>query len=103
MRSKGGFVYILTNKPRGTLYIGVTSDMESRLTEHRAGSLGSFASRYNLHRLVHLEPFDDIETAIAREKQLKRWRREWKVNLVEEAYPDWRDLAGDWTGEEDSL
>ena len=94
--SKGGYVYILTNRPGGTLYIGVTANLEKRLSEHRLGVGSKFTRRYNLHHLVHYEPYDEIEYAVAREKQLKAWRRDWKVELVEKGNPDWRDLSDGW-------
>jgi putative endonuclease len=86
-------VYLLANKTRGTLYIGVTSDLVRRLYQHRFGDFPGFTSRYQLHRLVHFELFGTMELAIAREKQLKNWHRPWKINLIEAANPDWRDLA----------
>jgi putative endonuclease len=87
------FVYILASQFRGTLYIGVTSDLMRRIFEHRAGIRSGFAKQYSVHRLVHFEPFADMESAIAREKQLKRWHRQWKINLIEEKNPNWDDLA----------
>jgi putative endonuclease len=86
-------VYILASQPRGTLYIGVTSDLPGRLYQHRTRATRGFTSRYGVLRLVHFEPFDDMYTAISREKQLKRWHRQWKINLIEESNPNWRDLA----------
>lgn len=86
-------VYILASQPRGTLYIGVTSDLIARLWQHREGKLPGFTSRYKVHALVRYEMFGDMELAIAREKQLKRWHRQWKINLVESENPDWHDLA----------
>ena len=88
-------VYILTNRPHGTLYIGVTSDPLRRFDEHRRGVCDGFARRYNLRRIVRIELFEDMHEAIAREKQLKRWHRQWKINLVESENADWRDLAAD--------
>ncbi len=88
-------VYILASKPRGTLYIGVTSDLAKRLWQHREGVTGGFVARYKVHRLVRFEMFGDMEAAILREKQLKRWRRQWKINLVERDNPHWVDLAID--------
>jgi len=85
--------YTLVSQPRGTLYIGVTSSLVGRLWQHREGRTGGFTSRYEVHRLVHFERFDEMAFAIAREKQLKRWRRQWKLNLIEAANPDWRDMA----------
>lgn len=89
---KGGWVYIMTNKPRGVLYIGVTAFLAERITQHREDRGAVFCRRYGLHTLVYAEPHDSIELAIAREKA---WKREWKIRLIEEANPDWRDLYGD--------
>lgn len=86
-------VYILASQPRGTLYIGVTSDLISRLWQHRNGGVLGFTSRYKVHCLVRYELLGDMEGAILREKQLKRWHRQWKMNLIESANPDWHDLA----------
>ena len=86
-------VYILASKPYGTLYLGVTSNLIPRLWQHREGITGGFASRYKVHRLVRYEMFDDMERAISREKQLKRWHRQWKINLIESENPHWVDLA----------
>ena len=89
-------VYILSKKFNGALYIGVTSDLMKRLHQHRNGLLKGHAARYRIVRLVRFEMFDDMEHAIAREKQLKNWRREWKLNLIESENPDWVDLAIGW-------
>ncbi len=78
-----GYVYILTNKPWGTLYIGMTSNMSERLTQHRNGTASVFTKKYGLLRLVYYEVHDLVTTAIARETSLKRWRREWKIDLIE--------------------
>ena len=86
-------VYILASQPYGTIYIGVTSDLLARLYQHRTGTMPGFTSRYGVFRLVHLEMFTDMPTAIAREKQLKRWHRTWKINLIERDNPHWIDLA----------
>ena len=86
-------VYILASGKHGTLYIGVTSDLIARLHQHREGLIEGFTSRYGVSRLVYFEMSDDMPTAIAREKQLKKWRRAWKIELIEEANPDWVDLA----------
>ena len=86
-------VYILSSKPYGTLYIGVTSDLMARLWQHRESALPGFTSRYGVYRLVHFEMFGDMERAIAREKRLKNWRRQWKINLINAENPEWRDLA----------
>ncbi|HEY1604986.1 MAG TPA: GIY-YIG nuclease family protein [Allosphingosinicella sp.] len=89
-------VYIMASGFHGTLYVGVTSDLIARIWQHRTGALGGFTSRYGTKRLVWFEMHDDMEHAIAREKQLKNWKREWKLVLIEEANPLWRDLAEDF-------
>ncbi|MEL3892360.1 GIY-YIG nuclease family protein [Ferrovibrio sp. MS7] len=89
------WVYILTNKPDGTLYIGVTSDIAKRATEHRDGIVDGFSRRYNLKHLVHVEEHATMPLAIQREKTLKHWSRAWKIALIEQANPDWRDLYDD--------
>jgi len=81
------YVYILTNKPKGTLYVGVTSDLKKRVWEHRNTKEESFTKKYNAHKLVHYEVFDDPENAIKREKRLKLWLRNWKLALIEENNP----------------
>ena len=88
----GGYTYILTNRPQGTLYIGVTSELVKRVWEHRENLVEGFTARYGLYRLVHFECHIAIEDAIARERQLKRWHRGWKVGLVETWNPEWEDL-----------
>ncbi|MGF6254206.1 putative endonuclease [Ensifer sp. LBL] len=87
-----GFVYIVTNHKRGTLYIGVTSNLERRIFEHREGLTPGFASKYGCAQLVWYEEHLQIGTAIQREKSLKRWYRQWKIELIEKMNPDWRDL-----------
>src|SRR3546814_19815459 len=87
-----GWVYIMTNKPRGTLYIGVTSDLARRAFEHREGTVEGFTKRHGLKRLVFAERHESIEEAIAREKQLQNWQRAWKVELNVAANPAWDDL-----------
>jgi putative endonuclease len=89
---RGGWVYIMTNKPNGTLYIGVTSDLRRRAYEHRIGAVEGFTKRYGLTRLVHAEQYDDIRFAIQRETSLKRWRRSWKLQLIAASNPEWVDL-----------
>ena len=86
-------VYILASGHYGTLYIGVTSNLMARLWQHRNNALPGFTAKYHVHRLVHFEMFGDMARAITREKQLKRWHRQWKINLINAANPDWRDLA----------
>ena len=89
---KGGWVYIMSNKPGGTLYIGVAADLARRVAQHRDGTGSAFCRRYQLHRLVHVEDYSTIEEAIAREKAMKAWQRAWKVELIEAANPTWDDL-----------
>ena len=86
-------VYILASKLYGTLYVGVTSDLMLRIAQHREGVFGGFTAKHNVKRLIHFEIFGDMELAIKREKQLKNWRRDWKINLINAENPDWRDLA----------
>lgn len=86
-------VYILASRHYGTLYIGVTSDLVGRLWQHRNGAVPGFTSHYKVHCLVHYELFGDMDRAIARERQLKRWHRQWKINLINAENPEWRDLA----------
>ena len=88
-----GYVYILTNKPMGTLYIGVTSDLVRRVEQHRSGAVSGFAKRYNCRRLVWFEQFEDIQDARGFERQMKKWNRAWKVHRIVTANPQWRDLA----------
>jgi putative endonuclease len=90
--AKQGWVYIMTNKPRGTLYIGVTSNLPARILQHREGIGSEFCKRYGLKRLVHAESHGTIEEAISREKAMKNWKRAWKVQLIEDANPGWEDL-----------
>ena len=85
----GGWVYILASRYRGTLYIGVTADVARRSWQHREGVGSGFTNRYEGHRLVYGEEFPTIAEANAREKALKKWRREWKLELVEKTNPDW--------------
>lgn len=90
------YVYILTNKTRSTLYIGVTNDLERRISEHRLQEVKGFTAQYNLRHLLYYENYPDPGAAIAREKQLKGWRREKKVGLIEKTNPRWMDLSEDW-------
>ena len=94
-RDKQPTVYILASHRNGTLYIGVTSDLVQRLYQHRAGLIEGFTKDYGVKRLVWFEPGASMEEAIRREKQLKKWQRQWKINLIERENPDWRDLAVD--------
>ena len=89
---RAGFVYILTNQRNGTLYTGVTSNLIRRIHEHREGVVPGFARTHNLKRLVYYEQTDRVDDAIRREKQIKGWRRQWKINLIERQNLEWRDL-----------
>jgi putative endonuclease len=88
----GGWLYIMANRPNGTLYLGVTSDLARRAWEHRMGISEGFTKRYGLKRLVYAERHEDIRSAIRREKTLKHWPRAWKVRLIHAANPSWSDL-----------
>jgi putative endonuclease len=95
MRERQPCVYLLASGRHGTLYIGATSDLPARLVQHRDGLIPGFTSRYGIARLVWFEMADTMAAAIVREKQLKKWNRDWKARLVEESNPDWIDLAID--------
>lgn len=89
---KSYFVYIVTNKREGVLYIGVTGDILRRIKEHKEHQTKGFTDKYNLTNLVYFEETTEIEAALAREKQLKIWHRDWKINLVNKFNPEWKDL-----------
>ncbi len=95
MKNDPSYVYILASKRNGTLYIGVTSDLLKRVYEHKKDLVKGFTKKYKVHDLVHYEIFGDIESAILREKQLKKRNRAWKVRLIEEDNPRWKDLYAD--------
>ncbi len=95
---KPGWVYIMSNAPFGTLYIGVTSDLPARVWQHRTGQGSSFCKRYGLTRLVYAEPHERVDDAIAREKAMKAWKRAWKTRLIEQHNPEWRDLLEELNG-----
>jgi putative endonuclease len=86
------FVYILASRPNGTLYIGVTSDLRQRIWQHRTGAVADFSHTYNVTQLVYYEMHDTMPDAILREKRLKKWRRAWKIRLIEKHNSDWHDL-----------
>ena len=88
----GGWVYIMADRYRGAMYVGVTADLATRVFQHRQGTGSDFCVRYRLRNLVWAEPGESIEECIAHEKRVKRWRREWKFELIERANPDWADL-----------
>ena len=89
-------VYILSNVSNTTLYIGVTSDLRKRIWEHKNKVYDGFSAKYNLQKLVYFETTESIETAIIREKQLKNWRRQWKLNLIKSKNPNFDDLSLEW-------
>ena len=95
------YVYIMTNKSQ-TLYTGVTNDLKRRVYEHKTGQNPAFTARYNIDRLVHFEETNEVHSAIEREKQIKGWLREKKIDLIESSNPNWKDLSIGWYGEGDS-
>ena len=86
------YVYILASKKNGTLYIGVTNNLLKRVYEHKNNLIGGFTRKYSVHNLVYYEAYSSIYDAIAREKQMKKWERQWKINLLEKSNPGWKDL-----------
>jgi putative endonuclease len=95
---KQSYVYILASNPNGTLYIGVTSDLIKRVYEHKNNLLKGFTEKYGVHALVYYEVHEDIREAITREKQMKKWLRKWKIELIEKTNPQWCDLYDDVKG-----
>ncbi len=94
--SKSYYVYILANKRNGTLYIGVTNDLERRVWEHKQGLAEGFTKKYGVKMLVYFEDFGSIHDAIHRQTQMKKYRREWKLNLIQQKNAVWRDLSEGW-------
>jgi putative endonuclease len=92
------FVYLLASARNGTLYVGVTNDLIRRAHEHRTAAVDGFSQRYGVHHLVWFESTPSIEAAIAREKQIKNWKRQWKIALIEKGNPEWRDLYPELLG-----
>ena len=92
---KSYYVYILASKPNGTIYIGMTDDLIRRVTQHKQGLVPGFTKTYGVKMLVYYEQTELVLSAIAREKQLKRWKREWKIRLIESINPEWKDLYED--------
>ncbi len=90
------YVYILASKRNGTLYIGVTNNLERRIYEHKTDLVSGFTTKYKVHQLVYYEQTTDINAALLREKQLKKWNRAWKLALIEKENPNWNDLSKDW-------
>jgi putative endonuclease len=98
MGTRSYYVYILASKIGGTLYIGVPNDLIRRVAEHKSKLIESFTEQYDVVRLVYFEQFDDPENAIRREKRLKKWKRAWKIALIEKDNPDWNDLYPEIAG-----
>ena len=90
------YLYILSNKKNGTLYVGVTNNLERRMFEHKNKLVEGFTKKYGLYHLIYFEGFSHVNDAIKREKNIKKWKRQWKINLIEEENPYWEDLAKDW-------
>jgi len=97
---KQPFVYILASERNGTLYVGVTSDLISRVWQHRTHAVSGFSDRYDVTRLVWFEPHESMESAIQREKRIKKWNRAWKIGMIDKANPSWRDLWPDISGQD---
>jgi putative endonuclease len=98
MRERQPAVYILASKERGTLYVGVTADLIKRVYEHKNDLVEGFTKKYRVHTLVWYERHDNMESAIAREKAIKEWKRTWKLEIIEKTNPGWRDLYADLLG-----
>ena len=92
------YVYIMASKRNGTLYIGITSNLIKRVYEHKNDMVEGFTKQYGVHQLVYYEQTEDVISAIKREKQIKKWKRQWKLRLIEEANPEWNDLYDKITG-----
>ncbi len=101
MRHHNYYVYILTNRKQGALYVGMSNNLERRVSEHKSSEIDGFTKDYEVKKLVYYEHFTDVKAAIKREKQLKRWHREWKIELIMKDNPDWKDLSLDWMREMD--
>jgi putative endonuclease len=91
------FIYILASKRNGTLYVGMTNDLIRRVYEHKSGLIEGFTKKYSIDKLVYYESTTNVNEAILREKRLKKWKREWKIELIEKSNPEWRDLLGDFS------
>jgi putative endonuclease len=92
------YVYIMASKKKGTLYIGVTGDLIKRVYEHKNDLVDGFTKKYGIHNLVHYEQTEDVNSAIQREKRLKAWKRQWKIELIEQMNPNWNDLYNEIIG-----
>jgi putative endonuclease len=103
MLSKTYFVYILASKRNGTIYTGVTSDLIKRVYQHKNGLIDGFTKKYSVHDLVYFEATDDVQSALQREKQIKKWNRQWKIEMIEKKNNEWRDLYPELTGDKDGF
>jgi putative endonuclease len=92
VKMRSYYIYILASERNGTLYVGVTNNIKRRVYEHKQGSIPGFTKKYNVHQLVYFEETNNIRAALAREKQLKKWNRAWKMRLIEKNNPEWNDL-----------
>ncbi len=92
------YVYMLANRQQGTLYVGATTDLVGRTWQHKSGTIDGFTKQYGVDRLVYFEAFEDIAMAVLRERQIKKWNRDWKIRLIEENNPEWRDLYPEIAG-----
>ena len=95
------YIYILANKRNGTLYTGMSSNLTNRVLQHKIGYYSGFTKKYKVNKLVYYDETNDVYVALLREKQIKKWKRTWKIKLIEENNPNWDDLAKDWFSEED--
>ncbi len=100
---KGGYIYIMSNRWRTVLYIGLTSDIKERVWQHKTGFFKGFTKKYNCVDLLYFEFFPDIGDAVVREKQMKAWKRDWKMELIKKENPDLKDLSVDWFDEQANL
>ena len=98
--SRPAWIYILASRKHGTLYIGVTTSLRTRVMQHKRGAIVGFTKQYGVRTLVHSEEFADVQAAIAREKTLKGWNRRRKIDLIETLNPDWEDMAAAWAGDD---
>jgi putative endonuclease len=101
MKDHSYYLYILASKRNGTLYIGMTSNLTNRVLQHKLGYFSGFTKKYKIHKLVFYEETNDVYAALLREKQIKKWKRAWKIRIIEENNPNWDDLSKDWFSMED--
>ena len=96
LKMENFYLYILANKPKGVLYIGITNELERRIQEHKNKQCKGFTYKYNVDKLVYYETFETFDEAFKRERRMKKWNRDWKIKLIEEQNPEWLDLAINW-------